>query len=121
MHAYRAALLSFADDGSARYEEDGLLVVGPDASGRKVIRAAGAHASLAPNYPGVAVTHLPGKILAPGFLDLHVHFPQIDVIGSPAEGLLPWLENYTFPHEARWPPSARRPSADARCRRRARW
>jgi guanine deaminase len=102
MHAFRAALLSFADDGSACYEEDGLLVVGPDAAGRQVVRAAGAHATLAGNYPGVAVTHLPGRILAPGFIDLHVHFPQTDVIGSPAEGLLPWLENYTFPHEARF-------------------
>ena len=35
MHAFRAALLSFADDGSARYESDGLLVVGPDAAGRQ--------------------------------------------------------------------------------------
>jgi guanine deaminase len=102
MHAYRAALLSFADDGSARYEEDGLLVVGPDANGRKVIRAVGAWQALAGNYPGVPVTQLPGRILAPGFIDLHVHFPQTDVIGSPAEGLLPWLENYTFPHEARF-------------------
>ena len=102
MHAYRAALLSFADDGSARYEEDGLLVVGPDATGAQVVRAAGAHAALAGNYPGVPVTHLPGRILAPGFVDLHVHFPQTDVIGSPADGLLPWLENYTFPHEARF-------------------
>jgi guanine deaminase len=102
MQAYRAALLSFHDDGSARYQSDGLLVVGPDAGGRKVIRAAGAYASLAGNYPGVPVTHLPGRILAPGFIDLHVHFPQTDVIGSPAEGLLPWLENYTFPHESRF-------------------
>jgi guanine deaminase len=102
MQAYRAALLSLHDDGSARYESDGLLVVGPDAGGRKVIRAAGAYASLAGNYPGVPVTHLPGRILAPGFIDLHVHFPQTDVIGSPAEGLLPWLENYTFPHESRF-------------------
>jgi guanine deaminase len=102
MHAFRAALLSFADDGSARYEEDGLLVVGPDASGRKVIRAAGAYSSLAANYPGVSTTGLAGRILAPGFIDLHVHFPQTDVIGSPAEGLLPWLENYTFPQEARF-------------------
>src|SRR5947208_1604465 len=47
MYALRAALLSFADDGTARYEEDGLLVVGPDASGRQVIRAAGSHAALA--------------------------------------------------------------------------
>lgn len=102
MQAFRAALLSFADDGSARYETDGLLVVGPDASGRKVIRAAGAYDALAPRFPGVATTHLPGRILAPGFIDLHVHFPQTDVIGSPAEGLLPWLENYTFPHESRF-------------------
>src|SRR5881275_2921702 len=102
MQAFRAALLSFADDGTARYEEDGLLVVGPDATGAQVVRAAGSHASLGANYPGVPVTHLPGRILAPGFIDLHVHFPQTDVIGSPAEGLLPWLENYTFPHESRF-------------------
>lgn len=102
MQAFRAALLSFADDGTARYEQDGLLVVGPDASGAQVVRAAGAWSALGGNYPGVPLTHLPGRILAPGFIDLHVHFPQTDVIGSPAEGLLPWLENYTFPHEARF-------------------
>src|SRR3712207_3862584 len=102
MHAYRAALLRFADDGSAVYEEDGLLVVGPAAEGGQVIRAAGSHAALHANFPGVAVEHLPGRLLAPGFIDLHVHFPQTDVIGSPADGLLPWLENYTFPHEARF-------------------
>ncbi len=33
---------------------------------------------------------------------MHVHYPQTDVIGAPADGLLPWLENYTFPHEARF-------------------
>ncbi|MCG2591948.1 guanine deaminase [Ramlibacter sp. XY19] len=106
MQAFRAALLRFADDGSALYDEDGLLVVGPDAQGRKVVRAAGSHAALHGNYPGVRIEHLPGKIIAPGFIDLHVHFPQTDVIGSPAEGLLPWLENYTFPHEARFADAA---------------
>jgi len=35
-------------------------------------------------------------------VDMHVHFPQINVIGSPADGLLPWLENYTFPEEQRF-------------------
>jgi guanine deaminase len=102
MKAYRAALLRFDDTGRAVYDEDGLLVVGPDASGRQVVRAAGSHAALANNFPGAAVEHLPGRILAPGFIDLHIHFPQTDVIGSPAEGLLPWLEDYTFPHEARF-------------------
>ncbi|MBC5765264.1 guanine deaminase [Ramlibacter albus] len=101
MRAYRAAILRFRDR-EAVYESDGLLVVGPDASGRKVVRAVGAYDQLAPNYPGITVEHFPGRILAPGFIDLHIHFPQTDVIGSPAEGLLPWLENYTFPHESRF-------------------
>jgi guanine deaminase len=102
MQAFRSALLRFRDDRSADYEEDGLLVIGPDAAGRQVVRAAGSYQQLAPNFPGVRVQHLPGRIIAPGFIDLHVHFPQTDVIGSPAEGLLPWLENYTFPHESRF-------------------
>lgn len=106
MQAYRAALLRFADDGSALYEEDGLLVIGPTPDGRKAVRAVGPYGKLHANFPGVAIQHLPGRILAPGFIDLHVHFPQTDVIGSPAEGLLPWLENYTFPHEARFSDAA---------------
>jgi guanine deaminase len=54
----------------------------------------------------VAVEHFPGRIIAPGFIDLHIHFPQTDVIGSPAAGLLPWLEKYTFPHESRFADAA---------------
>jgi len=100
--AYRAAILRFAADQSAVHEEDGLLVVGPDLHGREVVQAVGDYRALAPNYPGVPVEHLPGRIIAPGFIDLHIHFPQTDVIGSPAAGLLPWLENYTFPHESRF-------------------
>jgi guanine deaminase len=100
MKCYRCAILRFADDGSALYDEDGLLVIGPDASGAQVVLAVGAYAQLAPNYPGVAIEHLPGRILAPGFIDLHIHFPQTDVIGSPSAGLLPWLEDYTFPQES---------------------
>jgi guanine deaminase len=33
---------------------------------------------------------------------MHIHYPQTDVIGAPAAGLLPWLEQYTFPHEKRF-------------------
>jgi guanine deaminase len=106
MRGYRGAVLRFADDRSALYEEDGLLVVGPDAGGRQVVRAVGPYTRLARDYEGIAVEHLRGRIIAPGFIDLHVHFPQTDVIGSPAEGLLPWLENYTFPHESRFADSA---------------
>ena len=102
MKAYRAALLRFDDQHQPVYDSDGLLVVGPDATGRKVVRAAGDHASLMDRFPGVAVEDLRGRIIAPGFVDLHIHYPQTDVIGAPAAGLLPWLENYTFPHESRF-------------------
>ena len=84
MKAFRAAILRFDDSRAAVYEQDGLLVIGPDAAGRPVVRAVGPYAALAGNYPGVAVEHLPGRLIAPGFIDLHVHFPQTDVIGSPA-------------------------------------
>ena len=102
MKAYRAALLRFGDDHQPLYESDGLLVVGPDAHGRKVVRAVGDHDALIERFAGVAVEDLRGYLIAPGFIDLHVHYPQTDVIGAPAAGLLPWLENYTFPHESRF-------------------
>ena len=102
MKAYRAALLNFAADGSARYESDALLVTQTDEHGVRKVVAAGAYRDLVGAYGGMTIEHLPGRILAPGFVDLHVHFPQIDIIGAPADGLLPWLENYTFPEESRF-------------------
>ena len=106
MKAYRAALLWFAPPGEgravARYEQDGLLIVGPDAAGTQVVQAIGSWAALSGQAAGLALTHWPGRIIAPGFVDLHLHFPQTNVIGSPAAGLLPWLENYTFPEEKRF-------------------
>lgn len=44
----------------------------------------------------------PARILAPGFIDAHVHFPQFDLIGAYGEPLLEWLESAVFRHEARW-------------------
>ena len=102
MKSWRASLLRFDEHGHAVFERDGLLVTGPGADGRAVVLAAGDHAALSPRYADVPCTHLPGRIIAPGFVDTHIHYPQLDVIGSPAEGLLPWLEHYTFPHEAQF-------------------
>ncbi|MDH4134645.1 MAG: guanine deaminase [Gammaproteobacteria bacterium] len=106
MQAYRAAILRFDEQGQAIHDADGLLVVGPDARGQPVVRAVGAYAELARDYAGVVTTHWPGRLIAPGFVDLHIHYPQTDIIGAPAEGLLPWLERYTFPAEARFADAA---------------
>jgi guanine deaminase len=43
-----------------------------------------------------------GRLLMPGFIDTHVHCPQLDVIGSFGANLLDWLETYTFPAERRY-------------------
>ena len=102
MQAYRAAILRFVNQ-QAVYDSDGLLVVGND--GR--IAAVGDYASLRSQFDHVPTQHFAGRILAPGFVDLHVHYPQVDVIGSPADGLLPWLENYTFPEEKTFNVSAK--------------
>ena len=43
--------------------------------------------------------HLPDSLLMSGFIDSHVHVPQLDIIGSHGKQLLDWLNNYTFPME----------------------
>ena len=43
-----------------------------------------------------------GKLILPGFIDSHVHMPQLDVIASYGTELLDWLNTYTFPAETRY-------------------
>ena len=47
-----------------------------------------------------------GCLLMPGFIDTHVHSPQIDVIASYGTELLDWLNTYTFPAERRYADAA---------------
>ncbi|MEO8923653.1 MAG: guanine deaminase [Caldimonas sp.] len=42
-----------------------------------------------------------GRLVMPGFIDSHVHSPQIDVMASYGTELLDWLTTHTFPAEAR--------------------
>jgi guanine deaminase len=41
------------------------------------------------------------RLILPGFIDTHVHSPQLDVIASYGTELLDWLNTYTFPAERR--------------------
>ena len=98
--AFRAQLLTFNGDPAqsshaAAFSEDGLLIV---EDGHVV--AAGAYAALSSQLaPGTHVEEMRDKLIVPGFIDTHIHYPQTDMIASPAPGLLPWLDTYTFPTE----------------------
>ncbi|MFK7913228.1 MAG: guanine deaminase [Pseudomonadales bacterium] len=39
-------------------------------------------------------------LILPGFIDTHIHYPQMDMIASYGSQLLEWLERYAFPTEA---------------------
>ena len=41
-------------------------------------------------------------LLMPGFIDIHIHYPQTEMVASYGEQLLEWLNNYTFPVEGKF-------------------
>ena len=103
MKAYQADLLDFAATptwgdtlarDAVRYRPDHWLLV--DDTGR--IAAVQAEAP----GPEVECEDWRGHLLLPGFIDTHVHSPQIGVMASYGTALLDWLNNYTFPAERAW-------------------
>lgn len=65
---------------------------------------AGAVLALGPGEPPAALRGLPETDLerflgVPGFVDAHLHFPQVEVRGRPAPDLLTWLQRHVFPAE----------------------
>jgi guanine deaminase len=86
------------DHGAFRYEEDGGLLLRDG----KII-AAGAYAEVASQAGEGAkkIDHRP-HLLLPGFIDVHAHFPQMQVIASYGAELLDWLNKYTFPEETKF-------------------
>jgi guanine deaminase len=81
------ALVALADGGVAI--EDG-----------RVARCAD-YAEVTAAFPKASVRDLRGGFIVPGFIDTHVHFPQVRMIGALGFTLLDWLEQLTLPEEAR--------------------
>jgi guanine deaminase len=100
--AVRGRLLSFVDDpalvgdaASHRYLDDGVVVIE-----QGIIAAVGPAAELLKTLPpDTPVDHHPGRLVLPGLIDTHIHYPQTRVIGSYGAQLLEWLERYTFVEE----------------------
>ena len=85
------------DHGSYVYEEDGALLLG---DGK--ILAAGDFASVRAGAADATVIDHRPHLIVPGFIDPHIHFPQMQVTASYAANLLEWLNTYTFVEEQRF-------------------
>jgi guanine deaminase len=104
--AIRGTFFDFVDDPwkhvgreqeAARFTLDGLMVVEDG-----VIADFGDYAEVSKRHPGVPVTHIKGRLILPGFIDGHVHFPQLRVLGAYGNQLLDWLQNWIFPEELKY-------------------
>ena len=96
--AIRGEIVSFFDDPrrsltALRHIPDGIVLV---ENGRIVA------VEPANRLPGLdcPVADHRGCLVMPGFIDAHLHFPQLDIVAAPGEDLLGWLDRYTFPAEA---------------------
>ena len=105
MKVFRGSILHCVDDpgetadpAAWEYFDDGLLLVEGG-----LVKAVGEAARLRGTLPGgVNVSDYRGKLIVPGFIDCHVHFPQLDIIGSFGARLLDWLNRYAYPEEAKF-------------------
>ncbi len=86
----------FREAGALQSEDDGALLV---REGR--IAAIGSYETVRRADPDAAVIDWRGGIVLPGFVDAHVHYPQLRIIGRLGRSLLDWLEQAALPEEAR--------------------
>ncbi len=104
--AIRGAFFDFVEDpwtlgseeqNSARFVSDGLLVV---KDGHIV--DFGPFAEVSPRHAGVQIRHIKDRLILPGFIDGHIHFPQVRVLGAYGNQLLDWLQTWIFPEESKY-------------------
>ncbi len=102
--AIRGSFLDFIEDPfyqpeaeSVRYIPDGLLVL---ENGN--IKAFGQYKELQSEYGNVPTTVYTERLIMPGFIDTHVHYPQTEMIAAYGEQLLEWLDRYVFPTEGKF-------------------
>jgi guanine deaminase len=93
---FHTPLNPFREPDALRAHDDGGLLV---RDGR--IAAVGDFEEVRRAAAGAGVRDWRGGVLLPGFVDAHVHFPQLRIIGALGFTLLDWLDRVALPEEAR--------------------
>ncbi len=92
MRVYKARILSFEDPSSPK--EYRYMAVDDD----------GRIAALSNERPPVGgeLVDYSGHLILPGFIDTHIHLPQLHERAMISDSLLEWLEKYIFPAEEKF-------------------
>ncbi len=99
MKAFRGEILSVPDDPATAGPRRSVTTRTACSWSRTASSlACGAYADLAATFAEAEIETLEGLIV-PGFVDAHVHYPQIERIASHGEQLMQWLERHIFPAE----------------------
>jgi len=92
--AFSGDPFAIAPHDAYRHDTDGIVVV---EDGR--IRDVGTASTVLSRYPAIPIQGFPGHLIMAGFVDCHIHYPQLRVIASYGAQLIEWLNTYTFPAE----------------------
>ena len=93
----RGWVITFTEDGVKEWKNGALVV---SAAGK--IDWTGYYARLPNEFANLPVDDHRGRLILPGLIDPHIHFPQYRMLAAPGKDLLDWLNRYTFPEEARY-------------------
>ena len=95
--ALKGRVLTFTDSpDNYNYWETGCVIIEGG-----VITSVGDRKSVLIPHDALIVDY--GKdLILPGFVDGHAHYPQMNVIASFGAKLIDWLNNFTFPEEAKF-------------------
>jgi guanine deaminase len=83
-------------DGALETFGDGAIAF----SGERIL-ACGDYPGVRSRHPDAEILDARDGILLPGFVDCHVHYPQLRVIGAMGLELMDWLRARALPEEAR--------------------
>src|ERR1700733_2045263 len=89
-----ASGLEAFDDGAVAFAEGRIL-------------ACGSFSDVRPRCPDAGMVDARDALLLPGFVDCHVHYPQLGAIGAMGLELLEWLRLRALPEETRLPGARR--------------
>ena len=100
IQGFRGSILDFVDDPFYSPADEAVRFIFPD--GLMLVRdghidAVGAYENLQGRVDDGAIKAYPGKLIMPGFIDTHIHYPQTEMIAAYGEQLFGMAQDLHIP------------------------